>query len=103
MQLPKYTARKASTTSIGEGIQQLLDAYRLRGRYNETYITAMWEQLVGQTIASRTESVEVRDRKLYIRIKSAPLRQELMLAKTKFIEMLNAEMGSHVLDDIIFI
>jgi predicted nucleic acid-binding Zn ribbon protein len=99
----QHTARKASTSTVAETIQQLLDTYRLRGRYNETYIVAKWEELAGRTIASRTSSIEVRDKKLYIRIDSAPLRQELLMAKTKFVQMLNAEMGANVIDEIIFI
>jgi predicted nucleic acid-binding Zn ribbon protein len=99
----KYTARKASSTSVGEAIEQLLDAYKIRGRYNETYITARWQELVGTAIAQRTESVTVREGILYIRLSSAPLRQELLLAKTKFVEMLNKEIGANVLTDIVFV
>jgi Dna[CI] antecedent, DciA len=96
-------ARKAETNQLGVIIEKMIDTYKLRGKYNETYIIAQWELLVGTAIANRTTQLYFTDKKLYIQVNSSPLRNELFLAKTKFINMLNSEIGSQVVEDIIFI
>jgi hypothetical protein len=40
---------------------------------------------------------------LFIRLNSAPLSQELLLAKTKLIQLLNTEIGEQVINDVVFI
>lgn len=108
METPQFykkptTNRRTEPNPLAEVIERLIDTYKLRGKYNETYITSQWELLVGPAIAKRTTQLYFSDKKLYIQVNSSPLRSELALAKTKFIEMLNMEIGSKVVHDIIFI
>jgi hypothetical protein len=95
--------RMAGTTSLKDAIGQLLKAYQLQTRFNETYLEAFWGRIMGQSIASRTNRLYVRDRKLFIEIASAPLRNELVNAKQKLIQLVNKDMGTDVIDDVVFI
>ncbi len=97
------TGRKPEPTKLGEVIDRMLDIYKLRGKYNESYVVAMWEHLAGKAIAKRTTQIYFSNKNLFIQLNSPPLANELFMAKTKFIEMLNKEMGSNVVHDIIFI
>ena len=95
--------RIAGTTTIKDAITQLLKAYQLQGRFNETYLEAFWGKMMGTAIASRTKRLYVRDGKLYIEISSAPLRSELVNAKQKLIQLVNKDMGTDVITDVVFI
>ncbi|MBD2699288.1 DUF721 domain-containing protein [Spirosoma sp. BT702] len=95
--------RVAGTTTVKDAIGQLLKAYQLQARFNETYLEAFWGRMMGPAIASRTNRLYVRDRKLHIDITSAPLRNELVNAKQKLIQLVNKDMGSEVIDDVVFI
>ena len=95
--------RRTGTTSVGEALEEMLRVYRLQQPFRETYLTHHWAELVGAGIASRTGRLHVREGVLYVEILSAPLRQELVLAKTKLIELLNRPSGSEVITDIVFI
>ncbi len=97
------SGRKNSTSTLGEIIEKLIDTYKLRGKYNETLIVNKWQELVGSAIANRTTQIYFSDKKLYLQLNSAPLRSELFLAKSKFVEMLNTELKAQVVEDIIFI
>lgn len=97
------TTRKPGTTTLKQAIDDLLNAYQLRGKYNETYLVTYWEKLMGRPIASRTGKLYVKDRKLFVQIHSAPLKNELLLAKSKVIDLINREMGEAVIDDVVFI
>jgi predicted nucleic acid-binding Zn ribbon protein len=97
------SGRKPEPNVLADVINRLIDTYKLRGKYNESYIISQWELLVGPAIANRTTQLYFSDKKLYIQVNSSPLRSELALAKTKFIEMLNKEIGDKVVHDIVFI
>jgi predicted nucleic acid-binding Zn ribbon protein len=95
-------ARKSNASTLGEAIEHMIDAYQLRSRFNETAIIAKWEELAGMAIANRTSKINVKNQVLYIQISDAAMRHELFMAKTKFIEMINREIGSPVIKEIIF-
>lgn len=95
--------RKADTSSLKEGIEALLDTYKLRGKYNETSILANWEELMGPMIAKKTSKIFIKDKKLFLKLTSAPLKQELSMAKTKLIALLNEKYTSPIIDDVIFL
>lgn len=81
----------------------MLDRYKLKTRFDQSYVVAHWDKIMGAAIASRTKSIYIRDRKLFLQIESAPLRSELSRAKSKIIELINREMKSDLVDDVIFI
>ncbi|OIN59525.1 DUF721 domain-containing protein [Arsenicibacter rosenii] len=97
------SSRRSDVTSVKDAIGMLLKSYQLQARFNETYLEAFWEKMMGSAIASRTSRLYVRERILYIEITSAPLRSELVNAKQKMIKLINTDMGTDVIEDVIFI
>lgn len=96
-------SRRAGVTTLKDAISQLLNAYQLQTRFDETYLEAFWGRMMGPAIASRTNRLYVRNRTLHIELSSAPLRHELVNAKQKLIQLINRDMGSEVIDDVVFI
>ncbi|MBO9639327.1 MAG: DUF721 domain-containing protein [Siphonobacter aquaeclarae] len=99
----EYTARKSGTTTLKAALEEMLRAYQLKSRFSETYLVASWERLVGKAIANRTGKIYVTEGRLFVEITSAPLRQELVLAKSKLIELINREMDEEVIRDVVFL
>ncbi|WP_234735551.1 DUF721 domain-containing protein [Tellurirhabdus bombi] len=95
--------RRPGVTSLKDAIGQMLKSYQLQTRFDETYLEAFWEKMMGKAIASRTNRLYVKNRILHIEISSAPLRSELVIAKQKMIQLINKEMGTDVIEDVIFI
>ncbi len=98
----KNTARNTRTISLGEALEGFLESYNLKAKYNETGLISSWERIMGKTIASRTEKVYIKERTLFLKISSAPLRQELLLAKSQLIKLINKEMQQELIDEVIF-
>jgi predicted nucleic acid-binding Zn ribbon protein len=96
-------SRKPGVTPLKEAIDMMLDKYRLRNRFDQSYVVAHWGKIMGSTIGSRTKNVYIRDRTLFLQIESAPLRNELVRAKSKIIELINREMKTNLVDDVVFI
>lgn len=101
---PRQTenTRSQSTSSVREVLDKYLEIYRLKESFEETYVTAHWEKIMGKPIASRTTSVFVRGSTLYVQLDSAPLREELVRAKSKILERVNTEIGRDLVTDIVY-
>ena len=97
------SARKTKSQTVGEAFEAFLEVYKLKSKFNESYLVTYWEKLMGQSIAQRTEKIYINKGVLYLRISSAPLRQELVLAKSRIISMLNSEMGDQIIKEVVFI
>lgn len=97
------SSRKPGITPLKEAIDMMIDRYKLRSRFDQSYVVAHWDKIMGSAIASRTKSIYIKDRILFLQIESAPLRSELIRAKSKIIELINREMKSNLVDDVVFI
>ncbi|RNI26966.1 DUF721 domain-containing protein [Rufibacter latericius] len=95
--------RKADTISLKDSIDAMLKAYKLNGKLSEVQLVSSWEKIMGKAISMKTQEVFVRNRKLYVRLTSAPLKHELNMAKGKVMTLINLEMGEQVVDDVIFL
>jgi predicted nucleic acid-binding Zn ribbon protein len=97
------TARRADIIPLKEGLEALVRAYRLGGKLNEVTVVASWERVMGKAVALKTQEVYVSKGKLFVRLTSAPLKHELVMAKTQVLEMLNAEVGAQAVTEVIFL
>jgi hypothetical protein len=95
--------RKKDSLSIGDAIEDWMDQLRVRGKYKETYIIQNWEKIMGAPIARRTTNLYIRNKRLYIHLNSAPLKNELNQNRPKVVELLNKAAGDKVLEDVVFL
>lgn len=95
--------RRTNDKSLKEAIEQLLDVYRLRRRFNETSLIAAWPEMMGTAVANRTKELFIRDRKLFIRIESSVIKNEMVMIRSQILDKMNERAGSKVLDEIIFL
>lgn len=84
-----------------EAINEMLHSFHLTEKVNEKRLADHWEQLFGKTIRKYTSKISVREGKLFLKIESAPLRQELLFNKMKMIERINTEIAEGFVKDII--
>jgi hypothetical protein len=89
--------------TIGEVIRELVETYHLEGKLNEMKVVQSWEKVVGEMIARFTKDIYMKRGKLFVRIESPALKNELSYNTTIIIERLNHEAGCKVVDEIIFI
>lgn len=99
----KRNGRTANTYTIGEAMQDLLQTYKIKSRFDEASLVASWERLMGAPIAKRTRKLFVRDKVLFVELTSAPLKHELNNSKRKVLEIISREYGDGLLEEIIFI
>ena len=100
---PTDTFRKADIVPLKDGIKALLKAYRLQGKLNEVVVVASWERVMGRAVALKTQEVFISKGKLFVRLTSAPLKHELFMAKSRVLEIINAEVGEEVVSEVVFL
>lgn len=81
----------------------MLKAYRLQGKLNETMVVSSWERIMGKAVALKTQEVYISQGKLFVRLSSAPLKHELVMAKTRVLDLINAEVGEQVIKEVVFL
>ncbi len=78
-----------------------MKAYKLDDKLAERRLIASWESVMGAMIAKHTIDLYIKHKQLFVSLDSAALRNELSLAKTKIVKMLNDEVGLEVINDVI--
>lgn len=95
--------KSGNEKSLGEAIEEMLKAYRLKPKLTEIKAIKSWEKLMGQAISSRTREIFIRDRKLFLRLNSSVLKQELVMAREKIINFINEEAGEKIIEEVVFL
>ena len=99
----KPSSRKSKAISVGDAIKELLRYYQLESKFDETAVLAQWEKIMGKTVASRTEKIYFKDKRLFVKLNSSPLKHDLMLNKQKIVDLINSEIKENVVEDVIFL
>jgi predicted nucleic acid-binding Zn ribbon protein len=94
--------RKKDAAPMADAFQDLLKAYRLEDTYQEKLLISSWPELVGKTIADRTSNVYIKDKKLFVKITSGPVKKELQLNKSKVIALIESQIGKGIVEDVVF-
>ncbi|MBS1523770.1 MAG: DUF721 domain-containing protein [Bacteroidetes bacterium] len=94
---------RTNDKSLKEAIEQMLQVYKIKRKYDETGIKASWPELVGKSVANRTKEIYIHDKKLFLRIESSVIKNELILMRSQIIEKINNETKSVLVEDIIFL
>ncbi len=95
-------AKRSNEITLGQAIKDLLKTYQLEDKMAEVKLLNSWESVVGKMISKHTLDLRVKKRKLFVKMDSAALTNELSYSKTKMIDALNKEAGENVIDEIVF-
>ena len=92
--------KRRNERTMQEAIDGLVDAYGLREKLDEQAVASLWDELAGGMVAKHTVAVKLRKGKLFIKVDSAPLRQELTFMRDGLKATINGRMGRDVVEEI---
>ena len=95
--------RKPNDMTLKDAITKMLSVYHLKGRFDETGLVNHWPDIMGTAVANRTTQLYVSNKKLFVRIESSVIKNELLMVKTGIIEKLNERVGAQVITEIVFL
>ena len=83
-------------------IQQFIRAHRMQGKLDEVDVVKAWGVVFGVFVEKQTRSLRLQlDGKLWVKLDSGPLKEELMMAKGKMVDLLNEELGRPLIKEIV--
>lgn len=94
--------RKSNEQSLGEVIKQWLREFNNEEKITEVRINTAWEKVMGDMIYKQTKNLVYKNKTLTVYLRSAPLREELSMARTKIISNINKEIGSDTVNEVYF-
>lgn len=93
--------RKKDAAPLEAAFKELLKAYRLEDKFKENQLISSWGEIVGRTISDRTTSVFIKEKKLFVKLSSGPVKKELMLNRSKVMTLIEDKVGKGVVDELI--
>jgi len=93
--------RKKNTQKIEDVIKEYLKALKIDDKLKEVNVIKSWDEVVGKTIARSTSEIFIKDRKLFVRLNSSVIRNELFMLREGLKKALNDKAGEQIIDEII--
>jgi len=87
---------------MAEAISLLLKTYKLEDGCNRIRVLRQWEKVMGPKLVRYTRELQFNNGEVFIKLDSAPLRNELSMSATKLIEALNEGLPVPVVKSIRF-
>ncbi len=95
--------RESESNSIKDLMQSFIKENNLKKGMQKIEIEEAWNQLMGPGVANYTESVQLQNKTLIVRLSSSVLREELSYGKEKIIAMINDEVGENLISKLMLV
>ena len=92
--------RRQQVQSIGDVVAEYLRESGLEKPLMERQIVASWNDLMGETVARLTRSVELQNGVLRVKLSSAALKAQLFECRHELIKKMNDFVGCEVVTDL---
>ena len=93
---------KRDVIQIKDLILRNLRAQELETPLLQKRLMDAWPTVMGETIASYTGNLFIRNQTLFVHLTSPALRADLSMQRTEIVKKLNASVGEQVIADIRF-
>jgi hypothetical protein len=95
--------KRTESQAIGKLLKAFFeDNPQMADKLAETRLMNYWNNEMSQAVSRYTGNLFVRNRVLYVQLKSSVLKNELMMHREQMIENLNKAAGRNVIDHIVF-
>ena len=86
---------------IGDIIRKLMKNPKLAGKLDELDALQACEEIIGRQICKYVTDQKIYNGTLYVKLKSAVVRNELSYKKSEFISQINNRLGKKLLTNIV--
>ncbi len=92
---------KDNNHALKELFELMIKEHKMKPKLYEAKLRDAWPQIMGKLIDKYTIDISLRKTTLYLRISSAPLKNEFIMSKPKFIDLINKQLGEEYVKDIV--
>ena len=88
--------------SLGDLMQQAIrSSNRENSLLRTAYLLGLWEEVVGKSMASRTQHFFLKDKKLFVEFSSSAARSELLMLRSDIVRRINEKAESEMVQELI--
>jgi predicted nucleic acid-binding Zn ribbon protein len=103
MKKDKMQSRKRKMSPLGDILEQMAKFYNLDDQIRENQVIAKWPEIVGEMMASVTEPIRVKDGILYLKVKNASWRNELIFQKINILRNIEKFTDKRIITEIVLL
>ena len=86
-----------------EGVlQNFIDQKPLKEGITQVRLVLAWKEVMGNNVQAYTDQINLVGKRLYVQLRSAPLKNELHFSQKTIVEKLNEHIGETVISQLIF-
>ena len=93
--------RNRDNISLSDALQGFIKENNLDKGLEKIDAKNAWYAVMGKSIEAYTNSVELKNNTLIVRLSSAPLREELSYGKSKIISNINEYLRKDIIKDLL--
>lgn len=86
--------------SISDAISDYIKKTGKEKGFQNASVISAWADVMGQAIVSRTDKISFYKGTLYVKLNSAPLKQDLVLSREKIASRINEHLGDTIVMNI---
>lgn len=86
---------------IGDIIRKLMSNPKLAGKLDKLDALQIWEELIGEQLCKYITDQKIYKGTLYVKLRSAVVRNELSYKKSEFIQKINNQLGKELIKEIV--
>ncbi len=95
--------RSSKEEKLGDVLNKFIHSSNLSRPYLNHQIKIHFEEIMGSFLMKKVKTFFIKDNKLFLKLDSAPFKQEINIQKTMLLNDLNKAIGKNYLVDIVFI
>jgi len=88
--------------TLKEVLEQMVQTYNMEPKMIQANLKGQWEEIMGAVVAKHTERLILNKKCLYLKMSSAPLKQELFYGREQLVTRINEHFGKEVVEMVIF-
>lgn len=94
---------QTEASTLKNVVSELVKTYQLEKKFTEVEIQEAWKSTLGDLVSKRTKKVYVKEEKLFVKLESASLKNELLMSKTQIIKDINEKIGQDLVKSLVFL
>ena len=95
--------RNSEEEKLSDVVDKFISNFGLKKRFLEQEIISVFNKQMGPFLMKKVSNVYVREGKLFLKLSSAPFKEEIRMQKTKLIGQLNTALKTNYLIDIVLL
>lgn len=92
--------KRKNTQPLKEVIDRYLKIIGADKRLKEIRLKEQWEEIIGKSIAAKTEKIIIKDGIVHLLVPSSVVKNELRMVKSEIIRRFNEAAGENIIRDL---